>query len=390
MNASGFEECLEPDDLVRRGAVAHFGFAASLAAPSAFVNDASVSVDAYVAPADDATPLGGDFADAFRTVDGRIILAIGDVMGFGPDPAAAMVVVRQTMRGVALVHADPSIILLAADRAVRLQYPDRFVSAFIAVIDPVTQRCAYANAGHPAPYLREPDGALRKLFGRNLALGVGTESHFDTQHVALLPGTSVVLYTDGLVASGGDITAGETALEEALRSPSTVDGPHLASRIRAAAAPGRLRDDVAVLAATFSDNMALRRWRFDPQWADAAARVRSELLGAFRACGLSEHVTLDAEVVLSELFGNAMRYAPGTIELVLDPRGGDVVVHLLDAGPGFYFHPRLPHDLYSECGRGLYLISRLAAEFTVERRFDGGSHARVVFPGASRAKGLSR
>jgi anti-sigma regulatory factor (Ser/Thr protein kinase) len=76
--------------------------------------------------------------------------------------------------------------------------------------------------------------------------------------------------------------------------------------------------------------------------------------------------------------GNAIRYAEGTIELILVRRDERIVLHVLDKGPGFQFSPRLPPDLYSEFGRGLFLISKLGTDFTVERRPGGGSHARIV------------
>jgi anti-sigma regulatory factor (Ser/Thr protein kinase) len=51
---------------------------------------------------------------------------------------------------------------------------------------------------------------------------------------------------------------------------------------------------------------------------------------------------------------------------------------VLDRGPGFEFAARLPPDVFSESGRGLFLIATLAEDLHVVRRPDGGSHARVV------------
>ena len=68
---------------------------------------------------------------------------------------------------------------------------------------------------------------------------------------------------------------------------------------------------------------------------------------------------------------------PGAADVILERRNGDYVLHVLDKGPGFHFSPRLPPDLYSEYGRGLFLVSRLARDFTVERRA-GTGHACIV------------
>jgi hypothetical protein len=51
---------------------------------------------------------------------------------------------------------------------------------------------------------------------------------------------------------------------------------------------------------------------------------------------------------------------------------------MLDEGPGFSRFPELPRNLFSENGRGLYIVATLAEEFAVTRREQHGSHARVV------------
>jgi anti-sigma regulatory factor (Ser/Thr protein kinase) len=93
----------------------------------------------------------------------------------------------------------------------------------------------------------------------------------------------------------------------------------------------------------------------------------------------------DAEVIFSELLGNAVRYAPGTVEVRVDWNRGYPVLHVIDEGPGFTYLPRLPRDAYAEAGRGLFLVSALTEDFHVSRRHVMGSHARaVLFPLAVR------
>jgi anti-sigma regulatory factor (Ser/Thr protein kinase) len=88
---------------------------------------------------------------------------------------------------------------------------------------------------------------------------------------------------------------------------------------------------------------------------------------------------IDVELIFAELIGNALHHAPGTVELILEAHDDRVVLHLLDKGPGFAFSPRLPSDLYSEVGRGVFLVAHFATSFIVERRAGGGSHARITF-----------
>jgi len=371
------------DDLLEAEQDPRLGFVLSLGAPIASIDDDVVRVDAFSAPVDSTSRLGGDWVDAFRTIDGRLVISVGDVMGSGLGAAGAMLAARQALRGVALIDADPGVILLAVDRVLRMQHPELFCSAFVAVVDPVTQRASYANAGHPLPYLWFPDRSIRQLRGRALPLGIDPQPAYPVEHTDVPPGCAFILYTDGLVEWKHDAIAGEAALEQALTGLAIDEEESPAQTIRYAVAPPIIRDDIAVMVARLKPVTPVRRWRFDPMWQDAARRVRTELADELRKVGIGEAVAFDAELVLPELIGNAIHHAPGTIEVVLDHRG-DVVLHVLDKGPGFHFHPRLPHDLYSETGRGIYLISRLAREFTVQRRPGGGTHARVVL---ARSKG---
>ncbi len=100
---------------------------------------------------------------------------------------------------------------------------------------------------------------------------------------------------------------------------------------------------------------------------------------SLREAGVREKQLDAAEHVFGELLGNVVRYAPGAIEIVFDwRRGAAPVLHVLDRGPGFTFAPKLPSDLLSERGRGLYIVWSLAEDFNVTPRYDGGSHARAV------------
>ena len=116
----------------------------------------------YEAAGKDAL-VGGDWYDAFRLTDGRIVISVGDVMGSGLDAAVTMAAARQAIRGAAQVFPEPAAVLDAADRALRSEQPDRIVTAFLGIIDPVTGMLSYASAGHPPPLMWYPDGAIGEL-----------------------------------------------------------------------------------------------------------------------------------------------------------------------------------------------------------------------------------
>ena len=84
-------------------------------------------------------------ADLFPGAQLGAILGVITI-GSGLGAAVIMGVVRQIMRGIAQLHAEPALMLDAADRALRLENPDKFVTAFVGVFDPINSVLTYASA----------------------------------------------------------------------------------------------------------------------------------------------------------------------------------------------------------------------------------------------------
>src|SRR5580700_11556534 len=105
----------------------------SAALPISLPEVPGIRFDGMYVPASDRELLGGDWYDALRLSDGRIVVSIGDVAGSGLDAAVIMSSMRQVIRGVAQVYADPIAMLDAADRTLKIEYPETFVTAFVGV-----------------------------------------------------------------------------------------------------------------------------------------------------------------------------------------------------------------------------------------------------------------
>jgi serine phosphatase RsbU (regulator of sigma subunit)/anti-sigma regulatory factor (Ser/Thr protein kinase) len=322
--------------------------------------------------------IGGDWYDAFTLPDGRLIVSTGDVVGSGLRAAVAMVSVRQSLRTIAHLQPDPELMLDAANRTLCDEFPDRYVTTFLAVIDPVTQLCAYVNAGHPPPFLRLSNGDVIQLPCGGLPLGLaGFAVSFKVRHLTLPTGSMLLLYTDGLTEATRNVVEGEESLRAALASvdPQRIDAADL---VYHAVLGRRARDDVAILTVAMQGATNVKRWRFDPHWSDVTTRARGEIASELRDAGMCAGALFRFEAIFAELVANIVRHAPGTAEFLLQRQADAFVLHVLDAGPGFRISPRLPNDLFSERGRGLYLIFKLADGFSVDRRPGGGSHARVT------------
>ncbi len=93
-----------------------------------------------------------------------------------------------------------------------------------------------------------------------------------------------------------------------------------------------------------------------------------------------------ADTIFFELVGNTVRHARTRIDVALDLTQPSPVLHVLDRGLGFSLNPKLPSELYSERGRGLYIVAQLAREFTASHRTrTGGTHLRAVLRGVVRS-----
>jgi anti-sigma regulatory factor (Ser/Thr protein kinase) len=313
-----------------------------------------------------------------------VLVTIGDVAGSGVGAAVIMGVVRQIMRGISQLHPEPALLLDAADRALRLEYPNVFVTAWVGVFDLVARTLAYASAGHPAPLLLDSSGRLRELDHRTLPIGLrqGHQGHAST--VSLSHESVLCLYTDGLIESTHNILEGIALLQSTVLSLGTDVIIHPAAVIRRLVIPQGSSDDVAILIVNIDFDESerhLTRSRFDASDGMAARQARRDFKDSLSPEAFSENDIANAEVVFGELCGNVARYASGIIDVVVDRSGPQVVLHILDRGAGFRHFSRLPTDVLSESGRGLFIIAAMTSEFTVTQRVDGGSHARAVLVG---------
>ncbi|MER6108409.1 SpoIIE family protein phosphatase [Streptomyces hirsutus] len=205
-------------------------------------------------PAPDASQVGGDWYDAFSLPDGATALAVGDVVGHDLEAAAGMAQLRNMLRAYAwALQEPPSRIIGRLDEAL-LHITDvamaTVIFARLEEADDGHWKLSWTNAGHPPPLLISHDGLADYLTdGHGILLGTGTHGP-RTDAVALLPpGSTLLLYTDGLIEEPGH------TLDEGLRRlrqhaaalahrPLASFTDHLLRRVR----PVANDDDVALLA----------------------------------------------------------------------------------------------------------------------------------------------
>lgn len=164
--------------------------------------------------------VGGDWYDVITLGAGRTALVIGDVMGRGVRAAAVMGQLRTAVRAYARLDLPPHEVLQLLDGLAAEIDASQIATCVYAVHDPNEGRLVYASAGHLPILVRDPDGTVRRAAEpTGPPLGTGGWLH-TSGSVPLGPGSSAVLYTDGLVERRDkDIDHGVEALERAFAAP---------------------------------------------------------------------------------------------------------------------------------------------------------------------------
>ncbi|MGY1617859.1 SpoIIE family protein phosphatase [Geodermatophilus sp. SYSU D00691] len=210
-------------------------------------------------PAMEAAQVGGDWYDAFLQPDGAAVLVIGDVVGHDTEAAAIMGQLRGLLRGIAYRDGiAPARILTELDRAVHGLEMHALATAAIGRVEQTPEekaagvtRLRWSNAGHPPPLLRHADGRIELLAAdrAELMLGVDHTAPRTESVVTFARGSTVLLYTDGLV-EGRDLLLDEgiDRLREALAELADRPLAELCDQLIARLRPDGLQDDVALVA----------------------------------------------------------------------------------------------------------------------------------------------
>ena len=207
-------------------------------------------------PGTQGMDVGGDWYDVVESGKG-LALVIGDVQGHGVQAAATMGQLRSAVRAFALGDHSPDEVLSGTNHLLIDLDPGLFASCCYIRLDPVTGLACIAQAGHPPPIIRYPDGRTHVLeIPGGVVLGVDPHARYPVTEVQLEPEAILALYTDGLVERPGvDIDEGITALRVALAragSPTARPGGRslaaVADRLTATARHVADRpDDIALL-----------------------------------------------------------------------------------------------------------------------------------------------
>jgi PAS domain S-box-containing protein len=334
--------------------------------PQRLPEQSAVEVATRYLPAGSHAGVGGDWFDVIPLSGARVALVVGDVVGHGLHASATMGRLRTAVRTLADIDLTPDELLTRLDDLVGRLAADANgdgaaggeigATCLYAVYDPVSRRCSLARAGHPLPVLVTPDGGVDFLdLPAGPPLGLGGLP-FEGTEIELPEGSTLALYTDGLVESRHhDIDVGLERLHRALARPD----PSLEATcdtILDAVLPDRPADDVAVLLARTRALHSDRVFTWDVP-ADPAhvADARKQATERLTCWGLDEAAFV-TELIVSELVTNAIRHAKGPIQLRLI-RDQALICEVSD-GSDTAPHLRRART-FDEGGRGLMLVAQL-------------------------------
>ncbi|MEP6697038.1 MAG: GAF domain-containing SpoIIE family protein phosphatase [Pseudonocardiales bacterium] len=145
-----------------------------------------------------ARTVGGDFYDFIDLPDGRVLMVVGDVTDKGVPAALVMASTHSILRASAARLISPGAVLQHANDVLYDDIPAHmFVTCLAVVLDPLTGRITYANAGHDLPYVRTQEG-VTELRARGMPLGLMPGMAYEEKTATLRSGETMLLHSDGL------------------------------------------------------------------------------------------------------------------------------------------------------------------------------------------------
>jgi serine phosphatase RsbU (regulator of sigma subunit) len=204
-------------------------------------------------PAGEGIEVGGDFYDVFEPREGQLVVVVGDVSGKGPEAAAFVGAVRHIIRTLAVSHVHPADVLERLNDSLLEEMSDeRFCTVCVAMFDAAVNESTpvrIACAGHPPPYVVRSGGEVRAATSKGTLLGVMQHVSFEEYSTHLLPGDTLVMYTDGLYERPGGSTHEERDVALLLRGMEQLPPREVVGRVAhdMDAFSGVLLDDTALI-----------------------------------------------------------------------------------------------------------------------------------------------
>lgn len=332
-------------------------------------------------PAASEAEVGGDWYDVIAIDSSRVGLVMGDVAGKGLAAASMVGTLRSAMRAYALEGHEPAEVVSRLNQLVWAEVEDSEMATLVyVVIDPGKGEIAWVNAGHPPPLVLGADGPSFLEGPRSVPLGVMPFPAYAAGTATLKGGSTLLLYTDGLVERPGELLDDGFARLAAVAADSGRGAEELCEHVLEQLVPtGAMADDVALL----SLHLPLLAERFSLEVAsdpEELASMRALMRRWLRATDGTEEEVAEILAAAGEAAANAIEHsgnggrAPFRIAGVMTD--GEVAITVTDSGK--WIEKRTEGR-----GRGLIMMRRLMDSVEVETTATGTvvrMHRRLKVP----------
>ncbi|MFI8204365.1 SpoIIE family protein phosphatase [Streptomyces sp. NPDC085937] len=323
--------------------------------------------------------VGGDWYDVITLGGGRTALVIGDVMGRGVRAAAVMGQLRTAVRAYARLDLPPHEVLQLLDGLAMEIDANQIATCVYAIHDPNEGRLVYASAGHLPILVRDEKGTVRRADEpTGPPLGTGGWMH-SSGSVPLGPGSTAVLYTDGLVERRDeDLDEGIAALERALAGATGSPQVVCDRLVRSAGVTPDHDDDVAVLvlqhpARTGAESELFRNAALELLGGvEAAPRARAFASGVLTSWRFPAELHDLGVLATSELVANSLQHGTPPMRLRLRRTDRRLIIEVTDGDD--HLPRRRRAEPGDEAGRGIAIVATIASTWG-SRRTPGGGKA---------------
>ncbi|MET9770409.1 SpoIIE family protein phosphatase [Streptomyces sp. NPDC006415] len=323
--------------------------------------------------------VGGDWYDVITLGAGRTALVIGDVMGRGVRAAAVMGQLRTAVRAYARLDLPPHEVIQLLDGLAAEIDASQIATCVYAVHDPNEGQLVYASAGHLPILVCDEDGTVHRAADpTGPPLGTGGWVH-TSGTIALPPGSTAVLYTDGLVERRSeDIDEGVASLARALSGAKGSPQVVCDRLIRSLGVTAEHDDDVAVLVVQHPARTGTNAELFHNAALDllggieAAPRARAFATGVLTSWRFPVELRDLGVLATSELVANSLQHGTPPMRLGLRRTDRRLIIEVTDGDD--HLPRRRQAEPADEAGRGISIIASIATSWG-SRRTPGGGKA---------------
>jgi PAS domain S-box-containing protein len=311
-------------------------------------------------PAVPPLEIGGDWYDVLPVGDHGIGIVVGDCVGRGLPAAAIMGQLRSSARALLLTGAQPAVLLEQLDAAASLIPNAYCTTVFLAILDTESGVLQYSNAGHmPALLAGAGSGTTVLTDARSVPLAVRRDEHRPQASRVLPPGSTLMLFTDGLVerkyeSIDDGIDRAADVLVDTMKLPLDAVADAVLGELAPAAG---YDDDVAMV--IYRHKLVPLRIESEAT-ADKLADIRRRLTSWLRAADVPDELTADIVLAVNEACTNSVEHAyrghsVGTMLLEVEAIEGEVHARVGDWGSW-----KEPAVNPGSGGRGLILIRAIS------------------------------